>query len=316
MTMLMTKLMTTLRTGLAAISKRLGPPYAKLRVLVRKPSFQRGAFAVAVILFVGGLWFSIKARPDLLEQLHPGRFLTIVFIFSPLILGLNAAIFRSIAEIGNVRFTWAEAIKLTVLSSALNHLPAPGGPVLRIAAMRERGGDIVTASALTFGSALVWFGATFLFAGGIGFAIAPGLGAACIAAGCASLVAGSFFCWRVRRKFEDAASIFLMSAAMVVIYALTLWVGFGAFNAPVAFSEAGVVSGAGVIGAAASFLPAGIGAREAAGAFLASRINVDPFTAFAATALVQIAMMILLAIAAACFSVTGNFRASPEPQKP
>ena len=98
MTMLMTNLMTTLRTGLAAISKHLGPPYAKLRALVRKPGFQRGAFAVAVILFVGGLWFSIKARPDLLEQLHPGRFLTIVFIFSPLILGLNAAIFRSIAR--------------------------------------------------------------------------------------------------------------------------------------------------------------------------------------------------------------------------
>lgn len=283
-----------------------------MRSLMRQPVVQRMAFAFALFIFAGGLLFSIRVHPELLQNLNLMLFALLVLVFSPAVIAVNAAIFHRIARIGGVSFSKGETLRLTVLSSALNHLPAPGGPVLRIAAMRARGGDLGTAAILNVGAAMLWLGASFIFAGGWAVFFSIALAAACLSMGAVSLVMGSAICWRARRQASDVLSIFAMSGANVLIYAMALQVGFLALGAPVEFSEASVISAAGVIGSSASFLPAGIGAREAAGAFLGSSIAIDPLIAFTATALVQLAMMAALAIAAASLMLTGKKFQTPD----
>ncbi|MEO1137446.1 MAG: hypothetical protein AAFW68_12710 [Pseudomonadota bacterium] len=293
--------MTTHTTSASWLALR----FDAMRSLVRRPIIQRSAFVFALLIFGGGLWAATRAHPQLLQNLNLQFFALLVFVFSPAVIFVNAAIFKHTARMGGVSFNMGETLRLTVLSSALNHLPAPGGPVLRIAAMRARGGALETASVVNVGAALLWLGASFLFAGGWAVLFSNVLAAACLLIGMVSLVIGSAMCWRVRRRVRDALSILAMNCVNVLLYAAALWIGFLALGEPVSVSEASVISAAGVIGSSASFLPAGIGAREAAGAFLGSRIAIDPLIAFSATALVHLAMMATLAAAAASLTLTG-----------
>lgn len=276
---------------------------ARINAFVRRPGVQAAAFAIAVFVFIGGIALSLRARPELLVNMDLKLLAVIAFGFCPLILVVNAAIFRIIAGFGGVQFNWIDATRLTVFSSALNHLPLPGGPVLRIAAMRARGGDLMKASGLTVAAALIWYGASLVYAGLWAASMAPVLGAGGLAAGVLSLGLGVILCLRAGCETPNLLWLLALNAFVVLLYALALNLGFMALGVSATFSETSVISAAGVIGSAASFLPAGIGVREVAGAFLASSVALDPFAGFTATALVQIAMMILLALLSACFAL-------------
>ena len=279
----------------ADVKKKMETALGHGRAFMRRPFFQRSAFAVAFMVFFGGLAWSFQARPVLFQNINTPLFLLLIVFFCPLILSLNIIVFRITARITGVDFNWAEAGRLTVLSSALNHLPLPGGPVLRIAAMKERGADLLSASAVNLASAAIWMGLSFFYAGLWAIGIANILAMICIAAGAALVCLGGGMLWRVRRKAADILSLVAVNGALVCVYSLALWTGFQTVGLAVLFREAGVLSAAGVIGSAASFLPGGLGAREAAAAYLAKQISFDPFAGFAVTALVQIAMMIALA---------------------
>lgn len=289
---------------------------ASLRAALQRPWVQRAGFAAAILIFAGGLYLSVRARPDLLNQIAPTPLIVVAGILCPLLLALNAAIVRVTARLGGVAFSAAESLRLTILSSALNHLPLPGGPVMRIAAMKARGGDLVTAGAVTLGAALMWMGFAAGLTGALALLQSPLLGAACLTGAAIALTAGFTCCRRTSATTGDLALLAALSLAVALAYWIALWFGFQALSTPASLTQAGVISGAGVIGSAASFLPAGLGAREAAGAGLAAMIGFDPYIAFAATALVQIAMIACL-IVASVLSLALSPQAPPaHPQSP
>lgn len=286
------------------IAKSLRP----LSAFLQKKPVRRAAWGLAVMVFLGGLFLSVRARPELLSRIDFRLMMLLVFVFSPLIIAINATILQLTAAIAGARFDRPEAFRLSVLSSLLNHLPVPGGVMLRIAAMRARGANLSTATAVNIGSAALWFGFALLYTSFWARNAALDVALACFALGAAALVAGVSLICRIHMQARDFVTLLFLNASMPVIYSIAIWVGFRALGAEAAFFEAGVVSCASVIGAAASFLPAGFGAREAAGAFLASQIEVDPYTAFAVTGVVHIAMMATLSMLAMYFALQGPAR--------
>ena len=278
----------------------------KAREVANLPSVRRAAWLVAAAVFIGGLALSVRARPALIANIDWRLFGVLVFILCPLIIAVNTVIFRISANIAGAVFQWREVLRLSVLSSALNHLPIPGGVILRVGAMKSRGANLVDSGAVNLGAALLWLGLSFVFAGAWGMSHRVSFGVISSGIGLVALGAGGFAIFRIRHKARDVVDLLAATAALPVIYSFALWLGFRALGEAVGFSHAAVISGAGVIGSAASFLPAGLGAREAAGAFLASLISVDAYAGFAATAFVHIAMMCALAISALYFSTKAN----------
>lgn len=274
--------------------------------LAKSPAAQRIGWAVAVAIFVGGLVLSVRARPELVAEIDLRLFLLLVFGFCPFSIAVSAAVFRVSGTIAGVDFCWREAFRLTVLSSALNHLPLPGGVILRVGAMRARGADLLAAGAVNLAGAFLWLGFSFVYAGLWALALAPLFAAAMIAGGVLSVAVGAAATWRVRKRLDDVIILAGLNVLLPIGYSVGLWIGFLALGVGVSFPAACVVSAAGVIGSAASFMPAGLGAREAAGAFLAYVIGVDAFSAFTATALVHVAVMAALGLCALCFSLTAK----------
>jgi hypothetical protein len=248
------------------------------------------AALLAFALFVTGLTISILTNPNLLRDIRLAPALALLLGVFPLIVAGNVAQTLAIARIAGCRFSLSAAFRVTVFSSAANHLPLPGGILLRVGAMTAAGADAKRAAAATLASGFLWISAAFAIAAPFAAMGAPPLAFALAGAALVSGAAGLYLAFRLRRRFLDLLSLLGLNLLCAVTYALAVFVALAALGA----ADAGValvVSAAGVIGNAVSLAPAGLGVREAAAAGLAALIGAEPATAFLSTTLVHAAAM-------------------------
>jgi hypothetical protein len=275
--------------------------FERFKAFHQKPAVQRIAWGAAVIVFSAGLFFSIATQPGLFSSLRLAPMLVLLFLLCPAMAIANMAATRIMAELSGAQFSWPKSFKLAVMSTAANHLPIPGGPILRIAALKAEGASIKDASIANIALGLAWMSATFLFASVCSVGDYPALAAGFICAGALLFI----FTWLMGAKLSGAAGVMKLMAiniASAAIYAISIYVTLYALGAAWSFPQAVIVATAGVIGAASSITPSGLGVREAAAAGLAVVISVAPAEAFAATAVVHIAMMALMGVFAAVYA--------------
>lgn len=276
---------------------------------LKSPRSQRVVWAIAVIVFFGGFIASVASQPKLISAFHWNIALVIVFFLCPAMTIINMATTREIARLAGVKMSFSAALRLAVMSSAANHLPAPGGPLLRTAVIQAAGGRLKDAGLANVAAGIGWMSGTFLFVGAWALLLDALLGAVLLVLGVVSLAVT----FAVARTLPgNCASLMrLMSINLVsaAAYALSIYVALNAFGAAWSFSQAAVIAAAGVIGAASSIAPSGLGIREVAAAGLASLIGAEPAAAFAATATVHIAMAAFTGAISLYFLICG--RAAP-----
>ena len=100
---------------------------------------KRPGLAIALTLFLGGLLLAIDNVPDAAERLRPAMFLLLVLVGVPASIVLNAAEFRIGTQVVGTAIRWRSAFETTILASAANILPLPGGALVRLAAMKAVG---------------------------------------------------------------------------------------------------------------------------------------------------------------------------------
>lgn len=274
----------------------------RLRKALRSPRGERIAWGAAVAIFFGGLAFSLASRPSLASAIRFDSMAILVFALCPLMTGVNMLITRELSRAAGVRLSYVASLKLAVMSTAANHLPAPGGPLLRIAAFREAGATLKEAGMANVAQGLIWMSAAFLFAGPWALALDFLLGFCLIGLGLALLAVAIAIAGRLPGSYASGVRLFAVSFLSAALYALSIHVALQALGAVWSFPQAAVIAAAGVIGAASSIAPAGLGVREAASAGLATLIGADPAAAFAATATVHVAMVAVMAACAAVFA--------------
>jgi len=197
-------------------------------------------------------------------------------------------------------------LKLSILSSAANYLPLPGGPALRIVAMAESGATLKGASLVNVAAALIWFGVTFLHAGFWAFTNGSMLFIALIVTGLMAFGAGVFLVRLVSKNIFYIMALTIISLLTAICYAVGFWFALRSIGFDGEFTLAVIISVAGVIGAAASFAPAGLGVRELAAAYVASLVATAPALGFLASAILQVATVAPLVLVAIIFSLNSR----------
>lgn len=282
---------------------------AGLRRVIRalkSARYQRVAWAVAVIVFLGGFVASVASQPKLVSDFHLNAALVIVFFFCPAMTVINMATTKEIARLAGVKMGLSVALKLAIMSAAANHLPVPGGPLLRTAAMQAAGGRLKDAGLANVTAGISWMSGTCLFVGASALLLDTLLAIALFGLGLV-LFAVTFGAARLLPgRFLSLMRLTITNLISAAIYALSIYVALHAFGAAWSFSEAAVVAAAGVIGAASSITPSGLGVREIAAAGLASLIGADPAAAFAATAAVHVAMAAFTGVISIYFFARGK----------
>ncbi len=257
---------------------------------------------MAVLLFFGGFAAAAVSQPALIADLRAEPMLIIVFALCPLMIGVNMLTTKELANFAGARMGFASSLRLAVMSTAANHLPAPGGPLLRMAAFQRAGASLKNAGLANVAAGFIWMSATFFFVVFFAFSFTPQLAAASFCIGVLCLLAALVLGRKLPGGMGAMGRLFVVSAIAAALYATAIHYALTAFGIEGTFASAAVISAAGVLGAAASIAPSGLGVREALAAGLAVIIGAPPAAAFAATAIVHAAMGLLMGFCALYFA--------------
>jgi len=266
----------------------------RIQAMLRAPHAQRIIWMIAVLVFLGGLVVSIAAQPALIANIRIETILVVLLALCPLMTCANMLTTKELARLAGAQMNYFAAFKLAVMSTAANQLPAPGGPLLRIVAFQAAGAKLKDSTLATLAAGLIWMGATFLFAAAWAFSLNLWLSASLLGAGGVMTAAAFMMSMRLPGGALSAGRLFAVSSVSAALYAAAIYWALLSFGVSWSFGQAAVISAAGVIGAAISIVPSGLGVREAASASLAAMIGAQPAAAFTATASIHLAMLVIM----------------------
>lgn len=174
--------------------------------------------------------------------------------------------YRTQAAVLGHRVGWLDALRVTVVASALNYLPGHGGALWRVQHLRRMGSGYGRATTVTLMLAFVWLGLAAVTAGALLVAHGGAVGGVFAALGVTGLALATVLLrhhhprlraaagWAVRVVAVEAASIGVSVARLSLVL---LALGHGA-----TLTAAVVLALAGIIASASGVLRGGLGLRE------------------------------------------------------
>ena len=250
----------------------------RLLAAKNKPSIRVGGFLLALALFAAGLIWALRQNPTLFQEIHWTPFLLLIIIGVPLTFVLNAFDIMLTARLAGSKLGLATAFKVGVLSRAANMLPLPGGPVIRIAALKDAGAGLKQSTSATALAAAIWLGVSFLFAGLCLIAFSGLIAALLIVLGASALIGSCFYGYVLHKNTQSIAWLVGLKVLVVLVGALRLTLCLWALTGTVNFIYGLILGAATVAASIIVILPDGLGAREVISGALAAIIGVGAGT--------------------------------------
>ena len=208
-----------------------------------------------------------------------------------------------------------EALRTTILATAANLLPLPGGPLVRIQALRAGGVTGRTSTQVTAAAGASWVAVGSLAAAIGGWAAGAPSGAVIPLAALGSLtafVAASLLRVAVvggqRSWGAVGAQLAAIEAVSILVTAARLYLLLLAIGAPAGVGAAIMLALASVLATAVGVVPAGLGVREALSALLALAVGLPGATGFAVSLMDRIVGLTVVAPLTLLLSVTRSSR--------
>lgn len=279
--------------------QRIARAVSRQRSVFDRPRVRAVAVLAAVAVFAGGLTVALSNYPELPGRVTPGAWL-LVLACVPLTVLANASQFWLTARLVGSMVGLPRAMLVTILSTAANMLPLPGGSLVRIAALKSATNTYRQTTFVTVLIAGCWLGVTMMLAGSalilVGF---ERVGLPTLSAGIVALV---LFGYTLASGFRATpvwlAGLLTVQVLTVGVGALRLWLCFLALGEPVGYLQAAVLTLSTVIAAIIGVAPAGLGITEFLAAGIAKGLGIAASFGFLAAALNRISGLLVVGPAA------------------
>ena len=267
-----------------------------------RPWLLLGAAAVFVAMAVG----SFNALPDEGRSGNLWLVAVLVLVATPATLVLNALEYRSMAHALDHDIDFDAAVRVSLVASLANYLPAPGGVAVRTAALKKEGSTVGSALSINAVAVVIWAGSAAAFAG-IGLLAGTsrlGAGAVATVAGVAAVAGGGLLLRRQRADWRrNFLRLFLVESGLVLVSGLRVWISLAAIGEATPLGAAIAIASSTVIAALVGIFPAGLGLREGIAGALAAAVSVPVAAAVAASAVDRVASQIGMALCAPIMGV-------------
>lgn len=244
---------------------------------LRPASRRRWYGRAAVLLFFGVAVASAWRLPPVdLDWAWLGVVVAMLLVS----VSLLAAEYRLAGRLAERRVAWGEAFRVTILSSAANLLPVPGGLVVRTGALRRKGSQWSAALGSNVVMGLGWLGVALLLAGAL------------LHGHASPTVAGSFVVFGLlvlsgmwigiaqfrkgRAMLRFGGRVILLEAMYVLGSALRLFAVLAGLGIEVTFPQATALTVASALAAGVGFFPGGLGLRELLAGGLSPLVGLAP----------------------------------------
>lgn len=268
-----------------ALALRRPPPRARRIVLF-----------VATALLLGGLALALHDKPEALRQLDWPTAALVILIGVPATTLLNAVTYLLTARVVGHRVSVSGSLEITVIGSAANLMPIPGGTATRVAGLVGAGTGVREATWVTFLVALLWMGTTLLYAAASVAILgaSPWAWTLLGAAGIAALALGAHRLAR-RTSLARIGMLVIVQLLLALTDNLRYFLCLRALGSPAGFGQAAALTAAAIAGSVVGLAPAGLGIREAAAAALAPVVGVAPAFGILAATLNRLLALVVLA---------------------
>lgn len=215
---------------------------------------------------------------------------------------LNASEFRLQAALAGQTRARADALRISVLSTAANLLPLPGAVLVRGQSLVAGGATLGRVAAITAGTGLLWL-ATSFFVGAIGL-LANGLGAVGWGAAVAGLVCAGVGARTLATSPSDVVTppligrLLCVEVGITVVSAVRFAVVLYGLGIRVTLFQGMAITVTGALANAAGVFPAGLGLREALTAGVSVLVDLPAAAGYAAAATDRIMGLSVLTLAA------------------
>ncbi len=250
------------------------------------PKAKNIILVIALACFIGGLVIALQNRPQALDKLDWNFMVIVVLIGIPITLALNTFEFVLSGRLIGRRIAFIQALEVTIMGSAANLLPLPGGMGVRVLGLKSSGASYRDSISTTLFIALIWLGVSFTYAGIWIHLVAPGLTAfAFVITGLLILIPSLISAIRMTREYQTPCLIVGVKLAVVVADVCTVFLCLLAIGTVASFGQASAFAISGPLGSAVSIVPAGLGIRETVSAVVSPIVGLSTAAGFIATAL-------------------------------
>ena len=257
----------------------------ELRAL-QNPFWRRAILIVAALGFAIGIVLSVRAQPQVFNNLQWLPILWLVVVAIPVTLALNAREFVLSARLIGRHIGFRSALETTIIGGVANMLPLPGGVMVRVAALKVAGASFKHGTSTILFVALVWFGIAFAYAGAWMMALGAAFaGAAFLAGGIVILLISFAATMRLLKEWRVTMHLTVTKVGLVLIDAARIYLCLWSLSSSASFGQASVLTASSVVGTAISIVPAGIGIREGVAALMGPLVGLAASSAFLATSL-------------------------------
>ena len=271
-----------------------------LRSLGSRPGARKWLLAGGAVLFVAITLSAIAALPDESRSARPEVIVLLVALVPTTVL-LNGEEYRVMARSLGHDLSLGSALRVSVLATVANYLPAPGGAAVRTAALRRRGSSLRASVGINAAAGLSWLG-TAAIASSVALVGHDDLRGRAVIVGVVGVVAIGASLVMLRRLGPGwqrrAIELVLVEAGLVVTVTARVWVALLAIGESASIGASIAISSSGVVAAAVGIFPAGLGIREALAGGIAAAVDVPAAFAVAASALDRVCGQVGLALTA------------------
>jgi len=261
---------------------------------LKSPRAQRALMIGASVFLAGGTVVAASALDLAATEIELKPLFVLMLVMVPATLAANALETELAAVMVASRFGWNKAMRIGVLSTAANALPLPGGPIVRIAALKAAGADLRAAGIVTLAIALLWLGLSLGYAGvwliGRHMLIAAGF----MSAGVVLVVYSGVVMRRFAKGFGVVVAAALLKSFHIVLGIMRMALALATIGVAADLSQVSVFAVSSVAGAAVSVVPAGLGVTESVATLLAGLVTLSPAAVFLATGINRLAGFVVL----------------------
>ena len=262
---------------------------------LNQPGVRSRLFVIVGVVFLTALVVALREHGHLLLGVKPLPLLLLAGLVGPVAVLLNALEFKWMAAVTDLDVSWRRAVSVTVLSSAANLLPLPGGVAVRVAELKAAGAGYRVGVSLNMCGGLMWLGMALLIGGiaGSWFGQKPWF-LSFVAVGAGVVMTTCVLLWRTTGRPSAAIALALIKTVMVMVGAGRLYLCFTALTLPVRAWQMLVLAVSGALGAAVSIVPSGLGVRESVVVGLSPAVGIAPGAGLLAAAVNRILEMLVL----------------------
>lgn len=266
----------------------------------RKQQLHKVVLVIASLAFVAGFFVALRYQPLTLSDLSLLPTLCLVFVTLPINFLLNGLEFQLSARLAEGKLSLRDAVETTVIGSAANLLPIPGGAIVKVARLKALGVSYKHGISTTLYPALLWLGTALTYAGL--WASVLGVGAvswAFVGLGAIVVIGASAFAYKIYGQIDTLLRLLLVRVCLVILDAIQIFLCMLALAVAGSFAQASLLTVSGVLGSAVSIVPAGLGVREAVSAVIGPFVGLTAASAYLVTAVNR--LLSLAAIAPLAF---------------